>query len=233
MSWLGDYGYGNSNRLHRQQQQQQKESESRCTKKYLANDGYIDFKQIKDDFDIGGIFDYFGIGRYLNDAEAKKELYKNKCENRRLNSNATNKCNKIKESRNKAYKVAYNILSTYLKKKTLKRITKVASKPYKVDRINKLACSLKALFNIHNTNLCTSSSDSFRKTSDLIKAFTDKFRDNRNMYKLADVFIDSIINNEKRTEIIEVLNKLKDDKNTNEFMTTLYNLIDKVQPCST
>jgi hypothetical protein len=234
--------YGSNYRLQQQQLQQQqrlqqKESESRCTKKYLIKENYvnyIDFKQIKDDFDIGGIFDFSGIGSYLNDAEAKKKLYNTKCENRRLNTNAKKKCNQIKELRDKAYKVAYNILSTYLKKKTLKRIAKVAGKPYKVDRINKLACSLKALSDIHNnTNLCTSSSDRFIDTKSLIDKFTAKFKDSRNMYKLAEVFIDSIINNEKRTEIIEVLNKMKDDKNNKEFLTVLYNLIDKVQPCPT
>jgi hypothetical protein len=174
------------------------------------------------------------MGRYFNDAEAKKELYKTKCEGRRLNNKATLKCNTIKESRNKAYKIAYNILSTYLKKKTLKRITKVAGKPYKVDRINKLACSLKALSDIHNnTNLCTSSSDRFKQSSELIKAFTDKFKGNDNMYKLSEIFIKSIITNEKETKIIEVLNQMKDDKNNKQFITALYTLIDKVQPCPT
>ena len=219
------------------QPQQQKEPERRCTKNYIARENhidYVDFKKIKEDFDIGGIFDYFGMGRYLNDAEAKKTLYKNKCEGRTLNNKGRLNCTSIRDSRNKSYKVAYNILSTYLKKKTLKRITKVADKPYKVDRISKLACSLRALSDIHsNTNLCTSSSDRFKQTSELIKAFTDKFKGNENMYKLSEIFIKSIVNNEKETKIIEVLNQMKDDKNNKQFMTALYTLIDKVEPCPT
>jgi hypothetical protein len=230
-SWFRNPG------LEYRQQQQQKEPERRCTKSYLARENYIDyvdFKKIKEDFDIGGIFDYFGMGRYFNDAEAKKALYKNKCEGRTSNNKTKLKCTPIRESRDKAYKVAYNILSTYLKKKTLKRITKVADKPYKVDRINKLACSLRALTDIHtNTNLCTSSNDRFKHPSELIKAFTDKFKGNDSMYKLSEIFIKSIINNEKETKIIEVLNQMKDDKNNKQFMTALYNLIDKVQPCPT
>jgi hypothetical protein len=230
MSYFGNGYYRQQYQLR--QQKQQKEPDRRCTKNYITDDNYIDFKQIKEDFDIGGIFDYFGMTKYLNDAESKKQLFIKKCSSLTSNDKRKDNCKVIAESRTKAYKVAYNILSTYLKKKTLKRITKVADKPYKVDRITKLACSLRALSNLHsNTNLCQSSSDRFKSLTDLIKAFTDKFKDNDNMYKLSEIFIKSIINNESQNQIIEVLNQFKDDKNNKQFMTALYDLIEKLQPC--
>ena len=105
-----------------QQQQQQGKQTSRCTKSYLANDTFIDFRKIRDDFDIRRIFDWYSIGRYMNYADAQKKIYIKKCEKRTLNKEKQDKCRTIYNERNKAYKLAYNILSTYLKKNTLKQM---------------------------------------------------------------------------------------------------------------
>lgn len=233
------YGYNNRRRrqlLLEQQQKQNLKYEPRCTSKYLGSDNFIDFKKIREDFDIGGIFNYFSINKYLNNAETKKKIYKDNCENKSSLSNKNKiKCSNLLLSRNKAYKLAYNILSTYLKKKSIKRITKVADKPYKLERINKLTCALKALGEVQsNTNYCASSSDRYKNLEELVTMFVNKFQGNPNIRKLSEVFITSLIYNDKNdTKIIETLNHLKDDQNNKQFIKTLYDIINNIQHCPT
>ena len=176
-------------------QQLQRSNETlRCQNKYLKERDFINFKKIKEDFDIG-FFD-FRLKRYINNAEYYVNEYKGKCENLSHYSNDKNKkkCESLKLQLITSLKIAYNILSIYLTKKTLKRITKVANKPYDTDRINKLVCSLNALAALNKkTEICPADSTRFQSIQTLINMFSNKFKDNNNMHKLADVFIKSLL----------------------------------------
>ena len=130
------------------QHQLQKEG-ARCDKKFKKdNQGTIDFKTLKDNFNFG----WFSTGDFDNAFNAEKEYTEKGCYYSFQNDKKKKeKCKTLKETMDKKMKTAYKTASQKLKRKTQKRFDKLASSPSD-ERMDRVACALKALTDIYSSS---------------------------------------------------------------------------------
>ena len=145
------------------------------------------------------------------------------------------KYKEYEEAQKKLAGVAYHRLSEYLKKKTLQRMQKMQRNPKEI-RIDKFACSLKALFQTLSSKDCknssTSSSSSTTRLTNMEslaneyeKKIISEYADYEELAKSYIRFI--IQKREKAPEVLKQINMI-DEK----FASVLTNMIETLTTCN-
>jgi hypothetical protein len=135
-------------------------------------------------------------------------------------------------------KKAYSLISQQLKSKAVSRVERLASNPDE-SRLNKTACTLRALLQTIESSNCTtpqvssssSTSGSFRPTrdSDLINQFTQRMvKEFPDYDDLAKAYIRGILENRKNADKVIKHIQLIDNK----FASVLKTMINDIVTCS-